>query len=199
MDTDDNIYFPIENEQNEDVFSGLSMPLHPVYINASSTAPGSSNPSEYTTVSYYTWDSSNNSWTTGDFGSLENVWFGKDIAGMVMYCFKDSGSHPELSSISFQDDFDLSKIEITPVDNNGIDSNNSVTLDAGDPLPFYVSDSIKLPEGCANFPGINLCSPIHLADSGNTNHNVTGFPEEWYDENGSLTSYKIRVYSKKKN
>jgi hypothetical protein len=188
------IFFPIENEHQEDVLSGLSTPLHPVYINASSTAPGSSEPSDYTIIACYGWDSSNNSWDEGAFMSLTNAWFGKDIIGMTMYYFKATGAHPEFSSISFQDGIDLSKIRVTPLTHDGIDTNNAITLNGSDPLPFYVSDSMKLPDGCTSFPGINLCSPIRLASSENISHQVTGFPEEWYDENGSLTSYKIRIY-----
>ena len=189
-----NIVFPMENVENKNVFNGPPVSLHPVYIDASSEAPGQNGPTDNTVIPEFYWDSSNSEWNASGFGVLKNIWLGKDIIGMPIYCFEDDGSHPELASLAFQDGFDLSKVEVAPIIGDVVTWDNRFFLDAGNPPPFYITDSIKLPEGVTTFPGVNLCSPLEFASSFNTNYEYSGYPETWYDGNGALTSYRTRVY-----
>lgn len=186
------VSFPIENSQQINVFN-IPDPIYPQYIETSSTAPGSDGPSSYTALSSASWNSSDSQWEADWSTLLKNIWIGKDVTGMTFYYDGEDGIISELSSLAFQDECDFSKIGIVPVMDG--DSQGSISyFDDMGALPFCITDSVRLPEGITDFPSINLCSPTEFASSYNTNYEYSGYPEEWYDGNGALNAWKVRVY-----
>lgn len=194
------INFPVENSQRINVFNNPDPdPIYPLYSSTAQQTPGA-----FTEVSCASWNSSENAWET--YPALETMWVGKDAGksgennnGIPLFIDRGDTYLAEMASMAFQDGGDLSNVIIIPIisepNEEPVYDNDAVApLSEFGLLPLNITNSIKLPEGLTAFPGITLCSPVNFANSSNTDHEYSGYPETWYDENGALNAWKVRVY-----